>query len=65
MKSNILKKACVLAGDLDEMTKKCFIDHYNNNENIYILTNNKNIEYKIISFDGVKFELLFTNRVVQ
>ena len=61
---NILQKAWIDLRNLDENTKNMFLEHYKNNENVVILCNNKNIEYKIINIKNNIINLEFTGKVI-
>ena len=64
----ILKKAFININDLQEQEKNMFLEHYKNNENVYILTtkDNKkvNIEYTITSIENNIINLLATGKVI-
>ena len=64
----ILKKAWININDLQEQEKNMFLEHYKNNENVYILTtiDNKkvNIEYIITSIKENIINLQATGKVV-
>lgn len=65
----ILKKAWVNENDLNEMEKNNFLEHYKNNENIYILTthegNKINIEYKITEKNKNIYHLEATGKIIK
>lgn len=60
----ILKKAWINELDLSEEEKNNFKRHYEEKENIYILTSNGNIEYKIIDYKNNIYYLEFTGKVI-
>lgn len=60
----ILKKAWINLEGLTEEQRKCFLEHYKNNENVYILTSKGNLEYKIIDIKNNIMNLEFTNKGV-
>lgn len=64
----ILENAWISMQDLSKEQQKDFKQHYEDNENIYILTtkNNKkyNIEYKIINIENNIISLQATGKVV-
>lgn len=61
---NILQKTWIDLRDLKEEVKNMFLDHYKNNENVVILCDNKNIEYKITNIKDNKMNLEFTGKVI-
>ena len=63
MKKEILQNAWILINDLGEQEKQMFFDHYKNNENVFILYNIGNLEYKIINIDKEKIYLQFVGNI--
>ena len=61
----IIKKPYIMAQDLDIEQRNLFIEKFKNKENVYILTNGKNIEYKITNFKHNIFNLEFTGVVYE
>ena len=61
---NILQKTWIDLKDLEENVKNMFLEHYKNNENVVILCENKNIEYKIINIKDNIINLEFTGKVI-
>lgn len=68
MESKIKELAWIKMEDLGETEKMMFLDHYKNNENVYILTtiDNRqvNIEYKITSIKNNIINLEFANNII-
>ena len=57
------KTAWIRINDLNDIQKNMFFEHYKNNENVVILHNIGNVEYKITNVDNDNIYLEFTGKI--